>query len=78
MLNSYKSSGDYVTPDMADHVRIHSLFVSSNVRQAVNEGLANFTPIFLSDIPGLFRSGRFPLDVAVIHVSPPDEHGYCS
>ncbi|MEO8391916.1 MAG: acetyl-CoA hydrolase/transferase C-terminal domain-containing protein [Chloroflexota bacterium] len=70
--------GDYVTQDMADHVRINSLFVSSNVRKAVNNGLADFTPIFLSDIPGLFRSGRLPLDVAVIHVSPPDEHGYCS
>jgi acetyl-CoA hydrolase len=70
--------GDYVTPDMADHVRINSLFVSHNVRQAVNEGLADFTPIFLSEIPQLFRSGRLPLDAAVIHVSPPDEHGYCS
>jgi len=70
--------GDYVTPEMADHVRINSLFVSSNIRKAVNEGLADFTPIFLSEIPGLFRSGRMALDVAVIHVSPPDEHGYCS
>lgn len=70
--------GDYVTPDMAEHVRINSLFVSRNVRQAVNDGFADFTPVFLSDIPGLFRSGRLPLDIAVIQVSPPDEHGYCS
>lgn len=70
--------GNYITPDMARHIRINSLFISSNVRKAVNEGLADFTPVFLSEIPGLFRSGRMALDVAVIHVSPPDEHGYCS
>jgi acetyl-CoA hydrolase len=63
---------------MAGHIRINSLFISANVRRAVNEGLADFTPAFLSEIPGLFRSGRIALDVAVIHVSPPDEHGYCS
>lgn len=67
-----------ITPEMAEHIRINSLFISGNVRKAVNEGLADFTPVFLSEIPGLFRSGRLPLDVAVIHVSPPDEHGYCS
>jgi len=70
--------GDYITPEMVDHVRINSLFISPNVRKAVNDGLADFTPIFLSEIPGLFRSGKLPLDVAVIQVSPPDEHGYCS
>ena len=49
--------GDYVTPDMAEHVRINSLFVSRNVRHAVNEGLADFTPEFLSGIPNLFPPG---------------------
>ncbi len=68
----------YITPEIAEHIRINSLFISPNVRNAVNEGLADFTPIFLSEIPLLFRTGRMPLDVAVIHVSPPDEHGFCS
>lgn len=69
---------DYITPDMAEHLRINTLFISPNVRKAVNAGLADFTPAFLSEIPLLFRSGRLVLDVAVLQVSPPDEHGYCS
>lgn len=68
----------YITPDMAGHLRVNSVFISSNVRQAVNEGLADFTPVFLSEIPLLFRRGRMPLDIAVIQVSPPDQHGFCS
>ncbi|MBZ0285279.1 MAG: 4-hydroxybutyrate CoA-transferase [Anaerolineae bacterium] len=71
-------AGNYVTPEMSDHIRVNSLFISPKVRKAVNEGLADFTPVFLHEIPLLFRSGRLVLDVAVIHVSPPDEHGYCS
>jgi len=71
-------AGDYITEEMADHIRINSLFISGKVRPLVNAGVADFTPIFLSEIPNLFRSGRLVLDVAIIHVSPPDEHGYCS
>jgi 4-hydroxybutyrate CoA-transferase len=71
-------AGDYITAEMSDHIRINSLFISGKVRKAVNSGQADFTPVFLSEIPSLFRSGRLVLDVAVIHVSPPDEHGYCS
>jgi len=71
-------AGDYFTVEMSDHIRINSLFISSKVRKLVNQGKADFTPVFLSEIPYLFRSGRLVLDVAVIHVSPPDEHGYCS
>lgn len=71
-------AGEYITSEMADHIRINSLFISGKVRKIVNAGLADFTPVFLSDIPNLFRSGRLVLDIAVIHVSPPDEHGYCS
>ncbi|MCC6893649.1 MAG: acetyl-CoA hydrolase/transferase family protein [Anaerolineae bacterium] len=71
-------AGDYITATMAEHIRINSLFISGKVRQAVNAGMADFTPVFLSDIPHLFTSGRLVLDVAVIHVSPPDAHGYCS
>ncbi len=69
---------EYVTPQMAEHIRINSLFIAPNIRNAVNEGLADFTPVFLSEIPHLFRTGRLTLDVAVIQVSPPDKHGFCS
>ncbi len=68
----------HVAPEMEGHLRHRALFVGSNVRKAVNEGRADFVPIFLSDIPALFTSGQLPLDVALIHVSPPDAHGYCS
>jgi len=71
-------SADYVTPGMEKFIRVNALFISANVRQAVNEGRADFTPCFLSEIPGLFRNGILPLDVALIQVSPPDEHGFCS
>ncbi len=69
---------DYVAPGMERHIRVNTLFISDNVRRAVQEGRADFTPCFLSEIPGLFRSGRLPLDVALIQVSPPDDHGFCS
>lgn len=69
---------DYVKPELVGHTRVNSLFISANVREAVNDGRADFTPVFLSEIPGLFRSGRLPLDVALIHVSTPDKNGYCS
>jgi acyl-CoA hydrolase len=58
--------------------RINSLFVSPNVREAVNNGQGDYVPVFLSEIPNLFRRGILPLDVAMVHVSPPDKHGYCS
>lgn len=60
-----------------DSFHINSLFVSASVRQAVNEGRADYVPVFLSDIPDLFRTVLVP-EVALIMVSPPDEHGYCS
>jgi acetyl-CoA hydrolase len=63
---------------MQGHFRINTLFISANVRQAVHEGRADFTPCFLSEVPLLFRDGHLPLDVALIHVSTPDEHGFCS
>jgi acyl-CoA hydrolase len=55
-----------------------SLFTGPPLRGAIDEGRADFVPIFLSDIPGLFTSGRLPLDVAFLQMSPPDAHGYCS
>lgn len=71
-------NADYVAPEMAGHLRVNTLFISDNVRPAVNAGRADFTPCFLSEIPCLFTSGRLPLDVALIQVSPPDKHGFCS
>ena len=69
---------DYVAPEMEGHIRVNSMFISDNVRKAVNEGRADFTPCFLSEVPLLFKNGTIPLDVALIHVTPPDEHGFCS
>jgi 4-hydroxybutyrate CoA-transferase len=68
----------YSGPEMEGHFRHNAVFIGANVRKAVNEGRADFTPIFLSEIPGLFYRGILPIDVALIHVSPPDEHGFCS
>ena len=65
-------------PKFQAQFRHNSFFVSANIRDAVAEGRADYTPIMLSDIPRLFRHKRMPLDVAMIQVSPPDEHGYCS
>ena len=65
-------------PGMEDHLRINSLFISGNMRDAIHEGRADFTPCLLSEFPTLFRDGYLPVDVAFIHVSPPDEHGFCS
>lgn len=64
-------------PGYEEAFHINSLFVSDPVRQAVKEGRADFVPVFLSDIPDLMRT-VMPVDVALIHVSPPDIHGYCS
>ena len=68
----------YCAPDMAPHFRHNALFVGGNVREAVNDGRADYTPIFLSEVEALFESGDMPIDVAFIQVSPPDSHGYCS
>lgn len=69
---------DYVAPEMEGHLRINSMFISANVRKAVNQGRADFTPVMLSEFPLLFKNGHLPLDVALIHVSPPDANGFCS
>ncbi|MBM3316026.1 hypothetical protein FJY71_09395, partial [candidate division WOR-3 bacterium] len=68
----------YAQEALASRYRANAFFISANVRPAVWEGRADYTPIFLSEIPALLRSGRLPLDVALIHVTPPDEHGFCS
>lgn len=71
-------SADYVAPEMEGHLRVNSMFISANIRKAVQEGRADFTPVLLSEFPLLFKRGVLPVDVAVIHVSTPDEHGFCS
>jgi acyl-CoA hydrolase len=68
----------YTDETFQDKVRLKSLFVASGSRQAVAEGRADYTPIYLFDVPELFHSGHTPIDVALIQVSPPGEHGFCS
>ncbi len=67
----------YVAPELEGHLRHNALFTGPNVREAVQEGRADFTPVFLSEIPGLFADGTLPLDVALVQLSPPDRHGFC-
>ncbi|MBI3245506.1 MAG: acetyl-CoA hydrolase/transferase family protein [Deltaproteobacteria bacterium] len=69
---------EFSTPGLEGHFRHNALFVGSGDRQAVNTGAADYTPIFLSEIPALFSSGVLPLDAAILQVSPPDEHGFMS
>jgi acyl-CoA hydrolase len=68
----------FAAPELAKSFRVNSLFVTGNVRRAVQEGRADYLPVFLSEIPKLFRHGILPLDVALVQVSPPDRHGFCS
>ncbi|GKT07915.1 bifunctional acetyl-CoA hydrolase/transferase family protein/GNAT family N-acetyltransferase [Desulforhabdus sp. TSK] len=68
----------YTEEQFFDKCRLKSFFVAAATREAIAEGRADYTPINLGDIPGLFRSGALPIDVALIQVSPPDEHGFCS
>ncbi|MDX1618586.1 MAG: acetyl-CoA hydrolase/transferase C-terminal domain-containing protein [Balneolaceae bacterium] len=68
----------YADPKYADSFYVNALFVGSNVRKAVNEGRGDYLPIFLSEVPYLFRNNILPLDVALVQVSPPDKHGFCS
>lgn len=67
----------YVSPEMAGHFRHNAVFIGANVRDAINDGRADYTPVYLSEIEELFESAM-PLDVALIEVSPPDAHGFCS
>jgi acetyl-CoA hydrolase len=71
-------SPDYVNPDMERHLRVNTMFISANIRNAVQEGRADFTPVLLSEYTLLFKNGYLPLDVALVHLSPPDNYGFCS
>ncbi len=68
----------YVNPGMEKHFRHKAFFTGANVRKAVHEGRSEFIPIFLSEVPLLFKRNIIPVDIALINVSPPDEHGFCS
>jgi acetyl-CoA hydrolase len=68
----------YTKPGMEKHFKHKAFFIGGNTRKAVNEGRAEFVPIFLSEVTLLFKKGVLDCDVALIHVSPPDEHGFCS
>jgi len=68
----------YADPQYAENFRVNCLFIGGNMRRAVQEGRADYTPVFLSEIPRLFLSNQLDIDVALIQVSPPDHHGFCS
>lgn len=71
-------SADYTRPEFEGHFRHSTFFIGGNVRQAVQEGRADYVPIFLHEIEGLFTSGAVPIDVALIQCSRPDDYGYMS
>jgi acyl-CoA hydrolase len=73
-----EGTAPHVAPECAGHIRATSLFTGANLRAAVAEGRADYMPVFLSEVPLLFRRGILPLDVALLHVSLPDVHGYVS
>lgn len=70
--------GPHLAPEMAPHFRHRALFIGRNARAAVNEGRADFVPVFLSDVPELLRTRAIPIDVVLVNVTPPDAHGFCS
>jgi 4-hydroxybutyrate CoA-transferase len=70
--------GPHLAPEMAGHFYHRALFIGPNARAAVNEGRAEYIPVFLSDAPTLFRRGILPLDVVLVNVTRPDKHGFCS
>lgn len=68
----------YASPELAESFHVNSFFIGANVRHTISAGNGSYTPVFLSELPHLFRKNVLPIDVAFIHVSPPDGHGYCS
>lgn len=73
-----EGTAPYIEPQYRDSFHTSALFVGHNLREAVNQGRADYIPVFLSEVPRLFRRGILPLDVALLQVSPPDRHGFCS
>jgi acyl-CoA hydrolase len=70
--------GPHLAPAMAAHFRHRALFVGPNARAAVNDGRADYVPVFLSEVPHLFERGALPLDAVLVNATPPDAHGFCS
>jgi 4-hydroxybutyrate CoA-transferase len=70
--------GPHLAPEMAGHFRHRALFVGPNARAAVNEGRADYVPVFLSEVPQLFEQGALALDAVLVNATPPDAHGFCS
>jgi acyl-CoA hydrolase len=68
----------YANPELSESFHVNSFFIGKNVRHTLAAGNGSYTPVFLSELPHLFRKKVLPLDVVFIHVSPPDSHGYCS
>lgn len=68
----------YADPALSGSFHVNSFFIGKNVRHTLSAGNGSYTPVFLSELPNLFRRGTLPLDAVLIHVSPPDAHGYCS
>ena len=68
----------YAAPGMEESFKVNAFFVGSNIREAINAGRAEYLPVFLSEVPMLFRRGLMPVDIALIQVSPPDAHGFCT
>lgn len=73
-----KGDAPYASSSLADCFSVNSFFIGANIREHIQQGLGNYTPILLSDIPMLFNSGQLPIDVALIQVTPPDERGKVS
>ena len=73
-----KEEAPYANPELAGSFHVNSFFIGANVRHTLKAGNGSYTPVFLSELPMLFRKKVLPLDVVFIHVSPPDRHGYCS
>jgi 4-hydroxybutyrate CoA-transferase len=72
-----EGAAPHVAPGLAGHIRHNALFLGANVREAVNDGRADYTPVFLSEVPASLEHGPLRVDVALLQVSPPDGHGFC-
>jgi 4-hydroxybutyrate CoA-transferase len=68
----------YASPEWSDSFHVNAFFVGANVRRSLSEGDGDYIPVFLSEVPNLFRKSVLPLDVALLNVSPPDKHGFCT
>lgn len=73
-----EGKAEYTSPQYKPNFRSKNFFVGANIRSRLDSDRIDYVPCFLSEIPSMFRSRRVPLDVAMLHLSPPDKHGYCS